>query len=147
MTGQKKDDAYYKRMYEDCSLGVYHPFRDHSTQFGWGIVHTASGNIFGYIGAKSEAFGVAAALNGKWEAARLFLKDSTKIPGEYFRQFDQIGYNYLSGKTEGDALERILAITRTLEGTGSMAMALISIGQLAEKTLADLKLADLKGNG
>ena len=82
-----KDADYYKRMYEDTS-GEYSPFRDHNTQFGWGIRHMPTGKIFGYIGAKGSCFGVCAALNGKYEAAKVFIESSGKIPNEYFERFN-----------------------------------------------------------
>lgn len=72
--------------YDDCH-GVYHPFRDHDTPFGWGIRHSETGKIFGYIGEKSACFGVCAALNGKWEAAREFLRGSESIGLGYFDRF------------------------------------------------------------
>ena len=80
------DSVYYDRAYEECH-GEYRPFRDHDTGFGWGIRHAATGAIFGYVGEKSKCFGVCAALNGNWEAAREFLKD--KLPSEYFARFKE----------------------------------------------------------
>lgn len=77
-----------KSHYELCSEPNFHPFRDHKTKFGWGIRHIATGRIFGYIGAKHCAFGVSAALNGNYEAAKTFLEQG-KIPDEYFLRFDE----------------------------------------------------------
>lgn len=79
-----KDEVYYRRMYEDCSNGPYSPFRDHNTEFGWGIRHQPTGRVFGYIGDKGSAFGTSAALNGKWEAAKIFMEHSLEIEDEYF---------------------------------------------------------------
>ena len=84
-----KDNAYYRRVYNECSEGEFHPFRDHETNFGWGICHRKTKRIFGYIGEKSKCFGVSAALNGKWEAAKEFLEGD--IPDEYFEQFKLLG--------------------------------------------------------
>lgn len=86
----EKDEAYYKRIYEDCSNGPYHPFRDHNTEFGWGIRHAATGRVFGYVGDKGCAFGTAAALNHNWEAAKEFMEHSLTIEMDYFeRNFRQ----------------------------------------------------------
>lgn len=76
--------------YEDCIAGPYHPFRDHKTEFGWGICHAPTGRIFGYIGAKGKCFGVCAALNGKWEAAKMFMDDGGAIPDGYFLRFKEL---------------------------------------------------------
>lgn len=73
--------------YELCFDGPYHPFRDHDTQFGWGIRHMATGSVFGYIGDRGSCFGVAAALNGHWEAAKSFMEHSPTIEDGYFTRF------------------------------------------------------------
>lgn len=73
-----------KTPYDLCGDGPYHPFRDHDTQFGWGVRHR-TGAIFAYVGAKGCAHGLAAALNGHWDAAKVFLNGD--IPDEYFERF------------------------------------------------------------
>lgn len=72
--------------YEDCSDGPYYPFRA-DNEFGWGIMHRKTERVFAYVGSKGCAFGVAAALNHKWEAAKVFLDESLTIDDAYFERF------------------------------------------------------------
>jgi hypothetical protein len=65
--------------------GDFHPFRSRKTPYGWGIRHTPTGSIFGYIGEKSKCFGVCAALNGQWEVSKELLGDPPKtLPDDYY---------------------------------------------------------------
>lgn len=73
--------------YEECSDGPFHPFRDHDTQYGWGVRHAATGAVFALIGDKGCAFGLAAALNGHWATAQLFMGDATTIDDAYMQRF------------------------------------------------------------
>ena len=92
MGTEKSDETrtYWHRLYADCSNGPFSPFRDHATEFGWGILHQPTGRIFGYVGSKGACFGVCAALNEKWEAAKIYIEGSSDIPDDYFDRFRKI---------------------------------------------------------
>lgn len=50
-------------------------------------MHRKTERVFAYVGSKGCAFGVAAALNHKWEAAKVFLDESLTIDDAYFERF------------------------------------------------------------
>lgn len=73
--------------YEKCSEGPFHPFRDHETKYGWGIMHDNTGAVFALVGDKGSAFGLSAALNHQWDATQVFLKHTLEIPDSYMQRF------------------------------------------------------------
>ena len=79
-----------KTPYELSGDGAFCPHRDHETEFGWLIYHQPTGRIFARVGEKSCCFGLSAALNGHYEAAKVFLEGSTKIDDSYFERFNRL---------------------------------------------------------
>lgn len=73
--------------YEKCFDGPYHPFRDHDSGYGWGIRHERTGAVFAQVADKGCAFGTAAALNGHWDAAQVFMARSREISDDYMKRF------------------------------------------------------------
>lgn len=94
--------------YAKTSDGPYCPFRDHDTKYGWGVRYQPNGAVFALVGAKGVAFGLAAALNGHWDAAQVFIGgDVPLLDADYMRRF-------LPNTTEGRAYDELLATLRAL---------------------------------
>lgn len=80
--------------YEQCSDGPFWPCREHDSRYGWGVRYKSlsgvcskpNGVLFALVGAKGCAHGLAAALNGHWEAAKVF------IEGDHMRDSQAAGY-------------------------------------------------------
>jgi hypothetical protein len=75
-------EAYHK-----CGQGRFHPCRIQESPFGWGVLHKETGNVFALVGDKSAAFALAAALNGHWEAAEIYMPGPDEVPDSYFERF------------------------------------------------------------